>query len=134
WKGELMVDHSLTPTLDIFCHRLRQAAAEAAGAPLVTLHSAGAHAPVSPDGAGRQIGAMAIRLAEEIEALYVYGDYARNFNVPTNLDLTLRERIVLFDFSHVPERRRPLFYYAALAGINHQVRRRPRKRVIIVDE
>jgi hypothetical protein len=66
--------------------------------------------------------------------LYVYGDYARNFNVPTNLDLSLKERIVLFDFSHVPERRRPLFYYAVLAGINRQVRRHPRKRAIIVDE
>ena len=56
------------------------------------------------------------------------------FNVPTNLDLTLKERIVLFDFSQVPERRRPLFYYATLAGINHQVRRNPRKRAIFVDE
>jgi hypothetical protein len=34
----------------------------------------------------------------------------------------------------VPERRRPLFYYATLAGINHQVRRHPRKRAIFVDE
>ena len=41
---------------------------------------------------------------------------------------------MLFDFSEVPERRRSLFYYAVLAGINHQVRRRPRKRAIIVDE
>jgi hypothetical protein len=73
-------------------------------------------------------------LAEEIESLYVSGDYADTFNVPTNLDLTLKERIVLFDFSQVPERRRPLFYYAVLAGINHQVRRKPRKRAIIVDE
>ncbi|MCB0008273.1 MAG: hypothetical protein KDE04_17535, partial [Anaerolineales bacterium] len=37
-------------------------------------------------------------------------------------------------FSRVPERRRPLFYYATLAGINHQVRRQPRQRAIIVDE
>jgi hypothetical protein len=41
---------------------------------------------------------------------------------------------VLYDFSRVPERRRALFYYATLAGVNHQIRRHPRKRVIIVDE
>jgi hypothetical protein len=137
WEGELMADHSLTPTLDVFCHRLRQAAAEAACAPLVTvggagtLGSGGLALPHTDEG---QVSAVALSLAEEIEGLYVYGDYARSFNVPTNLDLTLKERIVLFDFSHVPERRRPLFYYAVLAGINHQVRRHPRKRAIIVDE
>jgi hypothetical protein len=80
------------------------------------------------------VARAAAALAEEIESLYVYGDYADNFNVPTNLDLTLKERIVLFDFSQVPERRRPLFYYATLAGINHQVRRQPRRRALIVDE
>ena len=137
WEDELLVDHSLTPTMDVFCHRLRQAAAEAASAPLVTLSGSGARGAggtALPDAVGGQVGAMALRLAEEIEGLYVYGDYARSFNVPTNLGLTLKERIVLFDFSHVPERRRPLFYYAVLAGINHQVRRHPRKRAIIVDE
>ena len=83
---------------------------------------------------GNQMTAAASRLAEEIESLYVFGDYAATFNTSTNLDLTLQQQIVLFDFSQVPERRRALFYYAVLAGINHQVRRHPRRRAIFVDE
>lgn len=132
WEGELMADHSLTPTLETFCHKLYQVAEQAAPAQLVTVGngSSGHAMPVL----GGQVAEAAADLAEEIESLYVYGDYAGNFNVPTNLDLTLKERIVLFDFSQVPERRRPLFYYATLAGINHQVRRKPRQRAIIVDE
>jgi hypothetical protein len=132
WEVELMADHSLTPTLETFCHKLYQVAEQAAPAQLVTIGngSNGLSMPVL----GGQVAEAAADLAEEIESLYVYGDYAGNFNVPTNLDLTLKERIVLFDFSQVPERRRPLFYYATLAGINHQVRRKPRRRAIIVDE
>lgn len=132
WEGELMVDHGLTPTLETFCHKLYQVAEQAAPLQLVTAGngSSGLSTPVL----GGQVAAAAATLAEEIESLYVYGDYAGTFNVPTNLDLRLKERIVLFDFSQVPERRRPLFYYATLAGINHQVRRKPRKRAIIVDE
>ena len=90
--------------------------------------------PATPGVGEEQVSTVGLRLAQEIEGLYVYGDYANQFNVPTNIDLTLKEPIVLFDFSHVPERRRPLFYYAVRAGINHQVRRHPRKRAIIVDE
>jgi len=132
WEGELMVDHGLTPTLETFCHKLYQVAEQAAPVHLVTAGngSSGLSTPVL----GGQVAEAAADLAEEIESLYVYGDYAGTFNVPTNLDLRLKERIVLFDFSQVPERRRPLFYYATLAGINHQVRRKPRKRAIIVDE
>jgi len=132
WEGELMVDHGLTPTLETFCHKLYQVAEQAAPVQLVTVGngSSGLSTPVL----GGQVAEAAADLAEEIESLYVYGDYAGTFNVPTNLDLRLKERIVLFDFSQVPERRRPLFYYATLAGINHQVRRKPRKRAIIVDE
>lgn len=128
WEGELMADHSLTPTLETFCHKLYQVAEQAAPVQVLTVQDAAL--PMS----GRQVAEAAANLAEEIESLYVYGDYAGTFNVPTNLDLTLKERIVLFDFSRVPERRRPLFYYAVLAGINHQVRRNPRKRAIFVDE
>ncbi|NKQ35316.1 MAG: hypothetical protein HF973_06805 [Chloroflexi bacterium] len=128
WEGELMTDHHLTPTLETFCHKLYQVAEQTA--PVQVLTMAGAALPMT----GSQVAEAAAGLAEEIESLYVYGDYADTFNVPTNLDLTLKERIVLFDFSQVPERRRPLFYYAVLAGINHQVRRKPRKRAIIVDE
>lgn len=128
WDGELMTNHQLTPTLETFCHKLNQVAEQATAVQLLTVSDA-PH-PIS----GRQVAEAAARLAEEIESLYVTGDYADTFNVPTNLDLTLKERIVLFDFSQVPERRRPLFYYATLAGINHQVRRKPRKRAIIVDE
>lgn len=132
WEGELMVDHGLTPTLETFCHKLYQVAEQAAPVQLITIGngSNGYSMPVL----GGQVAEAAANLAEEIESLYVYGDYAGTFNVPTNLDLRLKERIVLFDFSQVPERRRPLFYYATLAGINHQVRRKPRKRAIIVDE
>lgn len=129
WETELMTDHSLTPTLETFCHKLYRVADQAALAGLETVGSHRMSATL-----GKQVAAAAARLAEEIESLYVHGDYAANFNVPTNLDLRLKERIVLFDFSQVPERRRPLFYYATLAGINHQVRRNPRKRAIIVDE
>ena len=132
WEGELMADYSLTPTLETFCHKLYQVAEQAAPAQLVTVGNGGNALPMPV--LGGQVAEAAADLAEEIESLYVYGDYAGNFNVPTNLDLTLKERIVLFDFSQVPERRRPLFYYATLAGINHQVRRRPRQRAIIVDE
>jgi|GEM_PF-2674310 len=130
WAKELLADHTLTPTLDVFCHKLRQVA-ETGPAPLV----AAGGARTTAIGAGSEpVRAATLRLAAEIEGLYVHGDYAGNFNVPTNLDLTLQERIVLFDFSHVPERRRPLFYYAVLAGINHQIRRHPRRRAVIVDE
>ncbi|MCB8980759.1 MAG: hypothetical protein H6657_25390 [Ardenticatenaceae bacterium] len=138
WEGELMVDHGLTPTLETFCHKLVQVAEQAAPgaqAPLALLAPAGNGSRGLPIPVlGGQVAEAAADLAEEIESLYVYGDYAGTFNVPTNLDLRLKERIVLFDFSQVPERRRPLFYYATLAGINHQVRRKPRKRAIIVDE
>jgi Cdc6-like AAA superfamily ATPase len=128
WRGELMANHALTPTLATLCHKLYQTAES--GATLLAVNGEGAGGPAS----GRRVALAAGGLAEEIESLYVHGDYAGNFNAPTNLDLTLKERIVLFDFSQVPERRRPLFYYATLAGINHQVRRRPRKRAIFVDE
>lgn len=138
WEGELLTDHTLTPTLETFCHKLYQVAEQAAVGTqslqtrlLVSGEEPGAlPLPVL----GGQVAAAAAALAEEIESLYVHGDYAGTFNVQTNLDLTLKERIVLFDFSQVPERRRPLFYYAVLAGINHQVRRQPRQRAIIVDE
>ena len=123
WHTELLADHSLTPTLESLCHRLRQVAEQATAGPLT--------AEPLPGG---QVAGAAAALAEEIHSLYVGGDYAGTFNVPTNIDLTLREQLVLFDFSQVPERRRPLFYYAVLAGLNHQVRRHPRRRAIIVDE
>jgi len=121
WETELMVDHQLTPTLETLCHKLYLVAAPSANGE-------------GDDGQASRVTLAAALLAEEIESLYVHGDYAHTFNVPTNLDLTLKERIVLFDFSQVPERRRPLFYYAVLAGINHQIRRHPRKRAIFVDE
>ncbi len=124
WEAELMADHQLTPTLEMLCHKLYLVAE-----PALNLSKG-----EDVEGQGSKVAASAALLAEEIESLYVHGDYAHTFNVPTNLDLTLKERIVLFDFSQVPERRRPLFYYAVLAGINHQVRRHPRKRAIFVDE
>ncbi len=132
WEDELMVDHQLTPTLETFCHKLHQVAEEQGGKGAVILSTHDLESPLVP--LLGLVADAAAGLAEEIESLYVYGDYADTFNVSTNLDLTLKERIVLFDFSRVPERRRPLFYYAVLAGINHQVRRNPRKRAIIVDE
>ncbi|MCI0395757.1 MAG: hypothetical protein L0322_12555 [Chloroflexi bacterium] len=126
WEGELLADHRLTPTLEVLCHKLLQIAEQT--------RAGGADDGPSMPASGGQVAHAALRLAEEISSLYVYGDYAATFNVPTNLDLTLKERIVLFDFSQVPERRRSLFYYATLAGIHHQVRRHPRKRAIFVDE
>jgi hypothetical protein len=117
-----MADHSLKPTLETLCHKLYRVAEQAAPG------------GENGNGQGGQVAGAAVRLAEEIESLYVQGDYAETFNRPTNIDLTLKERIVLFDFSQVPERRRSLFYYAVLAGINHQIRRNPRKRAIFVDE
>ncbi|MFZ1400350.1 MAG: hypothetical protein WAS33_25830, partial [Candidatus Promineifilaceae bacterium] len=138
WAGELMADQALTPLLETFCHKLVQVAEQMAPAELNSLsqltmvHQLEGGQPLP--GLSGQVATAAAALAEEIESLYVYGDYAATFNEPTNLDLTLKEQIVLFDFSQVPERRRPLFYYATLAGINHQVRRKPRKRAIIVDE
>jgi len=132
WERELMVDHGLTPTLETFCHKLYQVAEQAA--PVQLVMTGNGSNGLSTSVLGGQVAEAAADLAEEIESLYVYGDYAGTFNVPTNLDLRLKERIVLFDFSQVPERRRPLFYYATLAGINHQVRRKPCQRAIIVDE
>lgn len=128
WEVELLADHRLTPTLEALCHKLILVAEQAALTQVLTVGEA--RLPET----GRQVSIAAADLAEEIDSLYVHGDYAGIFNVSTNLDLTLKERIVLFDFSRVPERRRPLFYYATLAGINHQVRRQPRRRAIIVDE
>jgi hypothetical protein len=141
WENELLADHGLTPTLEVLCHKLVLVADQASTALLAPAQATtvwDAHLPVT----GRlraQMASAAAALAEEIESLYVHGDYAGTFNMPTNLDLRLKERIVLFDFSRVPERRRPLFYYATLAGINHQVRGsasrgQPRQRAIIVDE
>lgn len=138
WHEELMVNHELTPTLEIFCHKLHQVAEQAMPANMGALAKFVLVRDVENSDSipvlGGHVAEAARQLAEEIESLYVYGDYAETFNVPTNLDLRLKERIVLFDFSKVPERRRSLFYYATLAGINHQVRRQPRKRAIIVDE
>ncbi|MCB8975799.1 MAG: hypothetical protein H6657_00020 [Ardenticatenaceae bacterium] len=132
WQTELLVDHGLTPTLATFCHKLYQVAQQSMASTSEGITTIQTPAPTAS--AGSLVADAAVALAEEIENLYVFGDYAEIFNVPTNLDLTLKEQIVLFDFSEVPERRRPLFYYATLAGINHQVRRSPRKRAIIVDE
>ncbi|MBK9055823.1 MAG: hypothetical protein IPL78_34445 [Chloroflexi bacterium] len=117
WDEELLRSSHLTPTLDIFCHKLWQVADEK-----------------SSTRGGKQMSYAAANLAEEIESLYVAGDYAGVFNVPTNIDLSLKENIVLFNFKDVPERRRPLFYYAILAGINRQIRHYPRKRAVFVDE
>lgn len=128
WEGELLAGVQLTPTLETFCHKLSQVAVQATAGAL--LWSGKDAPPLS----GGQVATAAARLAEEIESLYVTGDYADTFNHPTNLDLGLRERIVLFDFSQVPARRRALFYYAVLAGIHRQIRQRPQRRVIFVDE
>ncbi|MCP4358149.1 MAG: hypothetical protein GY796_09070 [Chloroflexi bacterium] len=129
WESELLSDHSLTPTLEILCSKLQQVACRqdavlAIASPLLPPANIG----------GQAVTTAAAALAEEIASLYVFGDYADIFNVPSNTDLTLKEDIVLFDFKQVPAARRGLFYYAILAGINLQVRRRPRKRAIIVDE
>ncbi|MBK8989479.1 MAG: hypothetical protein IPM39_26055 [Chloroflexi bacterium] len=147
WQSELLVDRTLTPTLESFCRQLhivaeedwengrrgdwengRQGERETTSPSLLV--SPSPSLPVSPS----LVGGAASSLAQEIESLYVYGDYAPVFNGPSNLDLTLQERLVLFNFQHVPEQRRALFYYAVLAGINLQVRRHPRKRAIFVDE
>lgn len=117
WEEELLRSSHLTPTLDIFCHKLWQVADE-----------------TSAVRGSKQMSYAAANLAEEIESLYVAGDYAGVFNAPTNIDLSLKENIVLFNFKDVPERRRPLFYYAILAGINRQIRHYPRKRAVFVDE
>lgn len=124
WEEELLTDHTLTPTLATFCRQLR-GMGNGEG-----VRNEEEEALTEDDVVAR----AGVRLAQEIESLYVYGDYAAVFNAPGNLDLSLRERLVLFNFQHVPEQRRALFYYAVLAGINLQVRRHPRKRAIFVDE
>ncbi|MCA9994064.1 MAG: hypothetical protein KDE29_23950, partial [Anaerolineales bacterium] len=73
-------------------------------APLQLVTAGNGSSGLSTPVLGGQVAEAAADLAEEIESLYVYGDYAGTFNVPTNLDLRLKERIVLFDFSQVPER------------------------------
>lgn len=125
WETELLADHSLTPTLDTFCRHLRQVG---------TGQTVSGDGLSSPAVGSAFMAQAAVGLAQEMESLYVYGDYARVFNAPSNLDLSLREQLVLFNFQQVPEQRRALFYYAVLAGINLQVRRHPRKRAIFVDE
>ncbi|MBK8989716.1 MAG: hypothetical protein IPM39_27270 [Chloroflexi bacterium] len=165
WQSELLVDRTLTPTLESFCRQLHIVAEE--GGERETRRqgdwesgrrgerengrqedwengrqgereTTSPSLPVSPSPSlpvsSSFVGGAASSLAQEIESLYVYGDYAPVFNGPSNLDLTLQERLVLFNFQHVPEQRRALFYYAVLAGINLQVRRHPRKRAIFVDE
>ncbi len=117
WHKELMIDRTITPTLSIFCQKLDFVATQ----------------EQFQQGAG-VVSLAAAALAEEIASLYVHGDYAAAFNMSSNLDLSLQEDIILFDFSQVPESRRALFYYATLAGINLQIRQHPRKRVIAVDE
>lgn len=117
WHDELMVNKAITPTLTIFCQKLNQIGQR----------------DNYRQGAGL-VAVAAIALAEEIQSLYVYGDYAAVFNTPSNLDLSLKEDVILFDFSQVPESRRALFYYAVLAGINLQIRQHPRKRVLAIDE
>jgi hypothetical protein len=128
WE-ELLTDQTLTPTLTIFCQKLRLVAQQAQ---TESFFIAGNQAQSSLS--GEFLADAALLLANEIESLYVHGDYAPTFNVPSNLNLRLQKRIVLFDFSRVPPNRRALFYYATLAGINLRVRRHPRKRAIFVDE
>jgi Cdc6-like AAA superfamily ATPase len=136
WQQELLADQSLTPTLRVLCSKLEQVADEYdAREPARPASGGGLAAYAAPFHVANQgVGVAARQLAEEISSLYVYGDYAANFNTPTNLDLNLAERIVLFDFSQVPARRRGLFYYITLASLNRQIRRQPRRRVVIVDE
>ncbi|MEJ2750819.1 MAG: hypothetical protein P8183_23365, partial [Anaerolineae bacterium] len=117
WE-ELLTDQTLTPTLGIFCQKLRLVAQQARTDPLLIAGS-----QTQPLASGQFMADAALLLANEIESLYVHGDYAPTFNVTSNLNLRLQKRIVLFDFSRVPASRRALFYYATLAGINLRVRR-----------
>jgi hypothetical protein len=128
WQEELLGNPEYTPTLESLCHQLNSLGTLANQLVMLLPHQPHQTAP------NEYIPTAALRLAQEIQSLYVEGDYAGTFNTATNLDLTLKERLVLFDFSRVPERRRALFYYATLAGIHLQVRRHPRKRAIFVDE
>ena len=134
WHEELLADQSLTPTLRVFCSKLEQVAEQYAVREPQLAVAGGGFRPSEPVFASQGVGTAARRLAEEIASLYVYGDYAENFNTPTNLDLKLEERIILFDFSNIPERRRALFYYITLASLNRQIRSDPRRRVVMVDE
>jgi len=54
---------------------------------------------------GEFMADAALLLANEIESLYVHGDYAPTFNVTSNPNLRLQKRIVPFDFSRVPPTR-----------------------------
>lgn len=128
WE-ELLADQTLTPTLTLFCQKLRLVAQQSQTEQLVISGN-----PIRPTASGQFMADAALLLASEIESLYVHGDYAPSFNVTSNLNLRLQKRIVLFDFSRVPPNRRALFYYATLAGINLRVRRYPQKRAIFVDE
>lgn len=137
WQDELLKDQSVTPTLRVFCKKLQQVAEQIAPVrPQLAVTGVGSsHYRQPADVGNSSVAQAAIALAEEISSLYVTGDYAANFNVPTNLDLQLKERIIVFDFSKVPERRRGLFYYTTLTSLNRQIRGGGfRKRVVIVDE
>ena len=132
WHTELLANPQMTPTLELLCHHLYELTEQGSQLILPAFPQSSWYPhQANPD---QFIAQAASRLAQEIESLYVIGDYAGTFNRATNLDLSLKERLVIFDFSRVPERRRPLFYYATLAGIHLQVRRHPRKRAIFIDE
>ena len=139
WHDELLKDQTITPTLEIFCHKLREVVGEREQRGQMVLAANGlARRPVGAPAGGQgfqdPVATAGRYLVAEIEALYVYGDYAANFNTTTNLDLKLDKQIIVFDFSNVPERRRSLFYYVVLSSLNREIRSRPRKRAIFVDE
>lgn len=107
--SELLKNQSITPTLEIFCQRLRQC-----GQP------------------GRW-------LAEELWGLYVVGERAQTFNQPSSLDMRLRKQVVVYDFSPVfnshESNMETLYYFITLSSIYREVRANPeRRQIIFVDE
>lgn len=116
WESELLIHSSLTPTLRVFCSKLRQAA------------ESGRISEGAVD-AARQI-------ASQLEGLYLLSGEENTFNQQTNLDTRLTERIALFDFSDVPQAQIPLYYFVALSNLRNRIMRSDgsQRGVLFVDE
>lgn len=119
---EMMNNTSLTPILEIFVRNLF-AYSESAGVNINTVKDAYYTKYVA-----------AFKLANQLQARFVDGAGAGTFNQATNLDLGMKEKIVLFNFKNVPERQRALFYYLVMSGLQRKIRSEKKKKIVFVDE
>lgn len=72
-----------------------------------------------------------VKLCERLEK-YISGSLATVFNAPTNIQLD--NRLVIFDIKDLPESLRQIMMLIISNFVEHQVKARPEKRLLIIDE